>query len=110
MLLVAVIDSSLSDNGKLAVVFKLVTTIWMVLEVLEQTELIRNEVVADNLFPHIITFHVSVVQLAAASQTFPKNEIDWSRGQEDDMVQKVEDQVNVKVGRTFWHQTNLKVL
>ena len=61
MLLVAVIDSSLSDNGKLAVVFKLVTAIWMVLEVLEQTKLIRNEVVADTLFSHIISMHVSGV-------------------------------------------------
>ena len=55
----------------------------MVLEVLEQTELIRDEVVADNFFPHIIIRHVSVVQIAAASQTVPKDEIDWSHGQED---------------------------
>ena len=110
MLLVAVVDSSLSDNRKLAVVFKLITAIWMVLEVLEHTELVRDEFVADNLFPHIIIAHVSVVQIAAASQTVPKDEIDWSHGHEDDMVQKVEDQVNVKIGRTFWHQTNLKLI
>ena len=94
----------------MAVVFKLITAIWMVLEVLEQTELVRDEVVADNLFSHIIIAHVSVVQITAASQTVPKDEIDWSHGQEDEMMEKVQDQVNVKIGRTLWHQTNLKVL
>ena len=75
----------------------------MVLEVLKQTKLIRNEVVADNLFSHIISRHVSGVHRAATSHYVPKNEIDGSQGQEDNIVCKVEDQVDVKVGRSPWH-------
>ena len=82
----------------------------MVLEVLELTELIRNEVVADNLFSHISIAQVSFIQRAAASQTGPKDEIDWSHSKEDNMVEKIEDQVDVKVGRALWHQANLKFL
>ena len=108
MILVAVFYSSLPDNGKFAVILKLITAIWMILEVLEITELISDEVVADNLFSHVIIAHVSIVQIAAASKTGPKNEIDWSRSQEDKMMSKVEDKVDVKVGRASWNQSNLK--
>ena len=82
----------------------------MVLEIIELTELIRNEFVAHNLFSHVISAHVSFVHLAAASTTGPENVIDWSHGQEDKKVKKVENQVDVKVGRTRWYQhTNLKL-
>ena len=67
MILVAVIYSSLPDNGKFAVIFKLITAEWMILEVLELAELIRDEFVADNLFSHIIIAHISIVHPAAAS-------------------------------------------
>ena len=67
MILVAVIYSLLPDNGKLAVIFKLITAERMILEVLELTELISDEVVADNLFSHIIIAHISIVHPAAAS-------------------------------------------
>ena len=67
MILVAVIYSLLPDNGKLAVIFKLITAEWMILEVLELAELISDEVVADNLFSHIIIAHISIVHPAAAS-------------------------------------------
>ena len=67
----------------MAVIFKLITAVWMIPEVIKLAELIRDEVVADNLFSHVIIAHVSIVQIAAASKTVPKNEIDWSHSQED---------------------------
>ena len=108
MLLVAVVDSSLSDNGKLAVIFELIAAIWMILEVVELAELISDEVVADNHGPHIHILHVFGVSRAATSQNAPQNIIDWSHDEEDRVVCKIEDQVDVKVGRPLWHQANLK--
>ena len=67
MILVAVIYSSLPNNGKFAVKCKLITAEWMILEVLELAELISDEVVADNFFSHIIIAHISIIHSAAAS-------------------------------------------